>query len=96
MTLVTEPSFALSVFRVEVPTGVENSLSVQNRLTVELYESVQALKDIVITKTLLNGVSAIRFAVGSLATERRHVDHAFELIQSEAERILAESCKKQD
>ena len=90
LSLVTEPSFALSVFYVVAPAGVADRLLVQNTLTVKLHERVEALKDIVLTKTLLNEVSAIRFAVGARATEEKHVDHAFELIQSQTERLLAE------
>lgn len=91
LKLVTEPSFALSVFHVEAPAEVEDKLPTQNTLTVKLHERLEDLKDIVLTKTLLNGVSAIRFAVGSRATEKRHVDHAFDLIHSQAEQILAEN-----
>ena len=90
LSLVTEPSFALSVFHVKVPATLGDELATQNNLTIQLHERLEAMKDIVLTRTLLNGISAIRFAVGALATEERHVVHAFELIESEAKRLVAE------
>lgn len=56
-----------------------------------LHERVEAPKDTVTTETLLNGVSVIRPYVGALTTERRHIERAFELIQLQAECLLAES-----
>lgn len=91
LSLVTEPSFAISVFHVKLEVSPEEELVVQNKLTIQLHERLEAMKDIVLTRTSLNGIVAIRFAVGALATEEKHVIHAFELIQSAARCIVSEN-----
>ncbi|KAI5119405.1 hypothetical protein M0805_005948 [Coniferiporia weirii] len=89
--LMTDPSFALSVFSMQVPKTAVDKAAAQNDLTYKLYNKLSARKDITITKTALNGMLCIRFAVGAARTEERHIDTAFELILDEARRVAAES-----
>lgn len=67
-----------------------SKLDMQNKLTAYLYKKLEGRKDIVLTKTLLNGVLSIRFAVGSSRTEERHIDVAFQTIIKETRAVIAE------
>ncbi|KAH8114437.1 pyridoxal phosphate-dependent transferase [Phellopilus nigrolimitatus] len=89
--LLTAPSFALSVFCVQAPEGVANKSGIQTILTQKLYEKLSARKDIAITKTELNGIFCVRFAVGAARTEERHIDAAFSLILEETRKVLSET-----
>ncbi|PAV17055.1 aromatic-L-amino-acid decarboxylase [Pyrrhoderma noxium] len=89
LSLVTAPSFALSVFQVRAQEHVADKAAAQNALTQKLYEILDARNDISITKTLLNGVLSIRFAVGAVRTEERHIDYAFQLIQEQAKNVIS-------
>ncbi|KAJ3485385.1 hypothetical protein NLI96_g5001 [Meripilus lineatus] len=89
-TLITEPSFALSVFRLEPPSlPAEQASQVSKKslddLNRDFYSRVSACPDILITQTLINGMFCLRFAVGAVRTEKRHIDQAWALLQSHAE-----------
>lgn len=86
---MTAPSFSLSVFQVRAQEHVADKAAAQNALTQKLYEILDARNDISITKTLLNGVLSIRFAVGAVRTEERHIDYAFQLIQEQAKNVIS-------
>lgn len=88
LRLAANPSFALSVFCVRVPDGTPDSALIQNELTLKLSQQLSARKDMTITRTVLNGVYCIRFAVGAERTEERHVDAAFSLIIGEARQVM--------
>ena len=90
LKLVAQPSFSLSVFCVRVPDGIADAVLVQNELTLKLAEQLSTRKDITVTKTVLNGVYCIRFAVGAERTEEKHVDAAFYVITDEARRVLVD------
>jgi aromatic-L-amino-acid decarboxylase len=84
-SLVTPPSYALSVFRLD-PKGNQpldtESLNELNRL---FYGRISARNDVLLTQTELNGIFCIRFAVGSARTEESHIRRAFDLLCAEAE-----------
>ncbi|KAI5119401.1 hypothetical protein M0805_005944 [Coniferiporia weirii] len=90
LTLVTTPPFALSVFRMKAPGGTKYKAVSQDDLTQKLYERLDGRLDIAATKTVLNGIFCIRFAVGGALTEERHIDEAFKKIVDEARRVLAD------
>ena len=85
LALVTPPSYALSVFRLE-PADKQaldtDSLNDLNRL---FYTRISSRNDILLTRTDLNGIICIRLAVGSARTEEKHIQQAFELLCAEAE-----------
>lgn len=96
LSLVTPPSFAISVFHVHVQADdAERKDTLQSALTGKLYKRLEARKDIVLTKTVLCGKFCIRLAVGSSWTEERHIDAAYQAILSEARMVVAENASLQ-
>ena len=89
LSLVTPPSFALSVFRL-VPAGMQGSLSLEalNELNRSLFGRLSARQDIMLTPTNLNGIFCIRLVVGAARTEELHVRNAYEVVAEEAEGVL--------
>ncbi|KAF8893891.1 pyridoxal phosphate-dependent transferase [Infundibulicybe gibba] len=92
LKLVTQPSLALTVFRIEpkpLDSSEEASISADslNDLNRLFYGRISARHDILLTQTLLNGVFCIRFAVGAARTAETHINQAYELLLKEA--ILA-------
>jgi aromatic-L-amino-acid/L-tryptophan decarboxylase len=86
--LVTPPSYAMSVFRLE-PKGIEQSNVVSlNNLNRLFYERISARSDILLTRTELNGIFCIRFAVGAARTDETHIQRAFDLLCTEAESAI--------
>ncbi|KIM79842.1 hypothetical protein PILCRDRAFT_10021 [Piloderma croceum F 1598] len=86
--LVTPPSYALSVFRLE-PKGIEQSnVESLNNLNRLFYERISARSDILLTRTELNGIFCIRFAVGAARTDETHIQRAFDLLCTEAESAI--------
>ncbi|KAH6914247.1 aromatic-L-amino-acid decarboxylase [Coprinopsis sp. MPI-PUGE-AT-0042] len=91
LELVTEPSLALSVFRL-VPTGTPRpSTEDLNTLNRALFSRLSARKDLMVTQTSLNGEVCIRFVVGSALTTTEHVTRAYEIFEQEAEAALHSS-----
>ncbi|GLB37364.1 putative pyridoxal-dependent decarboxylase conserved domain containing protein [Lyophyllum shimeji] len=92
LSLVTPPSLALSVFRLEPkpksPDKPLLSLESLNNLNKLFYGRISARNDILLTQTVLNGVHCIRFAVGAARTEASHIKQACELLHKEAELTL--------
>ena len=86
---MTEPSFALSVFRLTPPIAESWDAPVQkqrlNNLNEEFYKRLSSREEIYLTKTKLNDVVCIRFAIGAVRTKQEHVDHAWAILQEEAE-----------
>ena len=82
LELVTEPSFSLSVFRLR-PPGSTSSMDGLNKLNRMFYGKISARHDILLTQTVLNGITCIRFAVGAYRTEAKHIDQAFQLLLDE-------------
>ena len=85
---MTTPSFALSVFHVKSHQPQEDRINAENDLTRKLYERLSTRKDIQLTKTSLNNVLCIRFAVGAAKTDKKHIEDAFNLILDETQRVL--------
>ncbi|KAM6502085.1 Pyridoxal phosphate-dependent transferase [Amanita muscaria] len=83
LELVTETSLALSVFRLN--PGRSNSINELNELNRMFYSRISSRNDILLTQTVLNGVTCIRFAVGAYRTEKKHIDQAFQLLLEEGD-----------
>lgn len=91
LELVTEPSLALSVFRINPCIGTTTySLADVNNLNHMFYDRISARHDILLTQTVLNGVACIRFAIGVLRTGERHIDQALKLLQDEGRIAIQE------
>ena len=94
-SLVTEPSLALSVFRL-VPQSEEADDQQQPALSLEslndlnrlFYGRISARKDIMMTQTNLNGIFCIRFVIGATRTTEVHVRAAYDILRKEAEATL--------
>ncbi|KAG6884999.1 hypothetical protein C0993_006650 [Termitomyces sp. T159_Od127] len=88
LSLVTPPSFALSVFRLDPKLKSvkqpQYSLETLNKMNKLFYSRLNARHDILLTSTVLNGVFCIRFAVGSSRTELSHIKQACDLLHREA------------
>ena len=95
LSLVTEPSFALSVFRLTPPSvtsGYHDKSQLEgvlNDLNKIYYDQISARPDILLTQTKLNGVFCIRFAIGAARTKEEHIDHAWSILQEEAQSAIA-------
>ena len=92
--LVTEPSFALSVFRLtpELPRGLTEAQQLEklNSLNRVYYGKLNARPDIYLTQTMLNDTFCIRFAVGAARTTKAHIDRAGEILKEEASVVVRE------
>jgi aromatic-L-amino-acid decarboxylase len=53
-----------------------------DQATRELLQAVNASGEVYLTHTVVNGRYAIRLAIGSVQTERRHVEAAWQLLSS--------------
>jgi aromatic-L-amino-acid/L-tryptophan decarboxylase len=87
LTLVTPPSLALSVFRLQ-PKSQDLSEQDLNSLNQTLFKRISARPDIFLTQTILNGVNCIRMAIGASRTTETHIHDAFKLISEESELTL--------
>lgn len=91
-SLVTQPSLALTVFRLvpqlkadDQPVLSFESLNDLNRL---FYGRISARNDIMMTQTNLNGIFCIRFVTGATRTTEAHVRAAYDILCKEAETTL--------
>ena len=91
---MTEPSFALTVFRLTpaLPASLSatEQLTQLNALNRTYYAKLNARPDIYLTQTQLNGTFCIRFAIGAARTTLAHIDRAWAILQEEAEGAQAE------
>jgi aromatic-L-amino-acid decarboxylase len=76
------------VFRLEPPGKEALDIESLNNLNQLFYTRISARNDILLTRTELNGIICIRFAVGCFRTEEKHVQQAFNLLCAEAELTL--------
>ncbi|KAF8629833.1 hypothetical protein AX15_003200 [Amanita polypyramis BW_CC] len=85
LELVTEPSLALSVIRLNPRSATPRIYATTdlNDLNRVFYGRISARHDILLTQTVLNGITCIRFSVGAYRTQERHIDRAFQLLQEE-------------
>lgn len=89
LTLATEPSLALSVFRITPPEGEENfSADALNDLNARFFKAISLRDDIMLTQTSLNGRICIRLAVGCIRTEENHIKQAHEIVEREAAKVI--------
>ena len=58
-----------------------------NRLNAELLENLNMTGKVYLTHTKLNGTYVIRISIGHPEVEKRHVDAAWDLVLSEAEKL---------
>ncbi|KAI0826139.1 pyridoxal phosphate-dependent transferase [Irpex lacteus] len=94
-SLVTEPSFALSVFRLTPPSiasavnDKEKLEATFNDLNKDYYTRVSGRNDIALTQTKMNGTFCIRFAIGAARTQKTHIDRAWQILQEEAQATIS-------
>ena len=95
-SLVTEPSLALTVFRL-TPQGLTAPVSnghisaeALNDLNRAYYSRLSSRPDIMLTQTKLNDVFCIRFAIGAARTKKEHIDNAWTILQHEAEATISQ------
>lgn len=92
LSLVTQPSLALTVFRVSpVPESSDQAaLSTEslNELNRLFFGRLSSKADIMLTQTTLNGTFCVRLAIGSVHTTEKHVHEAFALVSEEAKIAL--------
>ena len=94
-SLVTEPSFALSVIRLTPPSIVsmesdkDKLEATLNDLNKDYYSRLSSRNDVALTQTKMNGTFCIRFAIGAARTKKEHVDRAWEILQQEAQATLS-------
>ena len=90
-SLVTNPSLALTVFRL-IPESTETASSLSfeslNELNRLFYGRISARNDIMMTQTNLNGIFCIRFVTGATRTREVHVYAAYDILCKEAEITL--------
>ncbi|KAI0703057.1 pyridoxal phosphate-dependent transferase [Cytidiella melzeri] len=93
-SLVTEPSFALSVFRL-TPAWITSAESDEtkreamlNHLNKSFYTRLAARHDIALTQTNLNGKFCIRLVNGAARTKKEHIEHAWYILQEEAKAAM--------
>ena len=93
-SLVTNPSLALTVFRLvpgsETDDQPASRLSFEslNELNRRFYSRISARNDIMMTQTNLNGIFCIRFVTGATRTTEVHVYAAYDILCKEAEATL--------
>lgn len=93
--LITEPAFALTVFRIKSPkAAVTEGASVlqpdeaSNALTKEVYELINSRGEIFITSTVIAGVYVIRVVSANPAAEEKYIRRAFEILVQTTEEVL--------
>lgn len=89
--LVTEPSLALLVFRLN--PSVEHLTDPElNLLNQQLHTRLNARYDVFLTQTILHGIEreifCIRFAMGGVNTTMEDVKTTWEVVRLEGEQVL--------
>ena len=92
LSLVTQPSLALTVFRVSPTPESSNQTALSteslNDLNRLFFGRLSSKTDIMLTQTTLNGTFCVRLAIGSPHTTEKHVHEAFALVSEEAKLAL--------
>ena len=78
--------FSTVCFR-HVPPGLVGNKSALNAHNAAIMDAVNRTGEVFLSHTKLRGRFTIRLAIGSLRTERRHVDRAWELLRTAAEEV---------
>jgi aromatic-L-amino-acid decarboxylase len=76
------------VFRLR-PRGWDPDDPRLDTLNERLLEGVRASGEMLVSQVSASGRFALRFAVGNVRTEERHVQHAWEILRAEALRLGA-------
>lgn len=69
---------------------LSSAQSKANALNRAFYARISARKTLLLTQTDLSGTFCIRFAVGAVRTEEKHIREAFDVLTEEAQATLAE------
>lgn len=87
LALVTQPSLALTVFRIAPKSASKAALSNEslNDLNRLFFGRLSSRTDIMLTQTTLNGVFCVRLAIGSARTTEKHITDAFDIVSKEAD-----------
>ncbi|KZV90786.1 hypothetical protein EXIGLDRAFT_837549 [Exidia glandulosa HHB12029] len=81
LQIFTPPSLSLVVFR------LRDSDEAANRV---FFGHLADRADVYLTHTEMNGKFCVRFAVGGVHTEEKHIRHAFEVVEEVAKRTIEE------
>ncbi|KAF9792658.1 pyridoxal phosphate-dependent transferase [Thelephora terrestris] len=90
LELVVPPSFSLSVFRIAPRAVPDISADELNELNELYYRNIDKRKDIMLTRTELNGVHCVRFVTGALETKPHHIESAFAICSETAKASIKE------
>jgi aromatic-L-amino-acid decarboxylase len=91
-TLFTPPAFALTIFTVNPlrsPKPTENAKLLQNAITKQVYEEINADGKIYLTSTFVDGTYAIRLVSGNPKIEPKYMIAAFEVFVNKVEEFKA-------
>ncbi|KAJ7594599.1 pyridoxal phosphate-dependent transferase [Mycena floridula] len=84
--IITPPSFALTVFRLEPESStVPHETESLNELNRIFFSRLSERNDILLSQTVLDGKNCVRFAVGSERTREQNIITAYEILKKEAE-----------
>jgi len=83
-TIITGPSYALTVFNIISKTGKKED---QDKLTMDVYELINKRGEIYITSSVVGGMYAIRVVSANPLAEEKYVDRAFEILVETAEEL---------
>jgi len=83
-SIISGPSYALTVFSVVSETGVKDE---QDKLTRDVYELVNKRGEIYITSTVVGGTYAIRVVSANPMTEEKYIQRAFEILVDTVEEV---------
>lgn len=77
--IVTPHPLSLVCFR---PLWTDLDLAAANQATMQLLERLNSSGQLFMTHCVVNGIVALRLAIGAPSTERRHVEEAWRAIQA--------------
>ncbi|KAG6557398.1 hypothetical protein Mapa_000667 [Marchantia paleacea] len=83
--MVAPRNFSLICFRLK---PLENDTDNGKTVNATLLEAINSRGDCFLTHTVLDGVFTLRMAVGSTRTELQHVNEAWTVINTEADRLI--------
>ena len=83
-SIITGPSYGLTVFNVVSPTGSKDE---QDKLTSEVFELINKRGEFYITSTVVGGTYAIRVVSANPMAEEKYVRRAFEVLVETVEEV---------
>lgn len=87
--LLSPVSLSLVVFRLR-PASLADDEVALDKLNRQLYNRINARRDIMLTQTLLGKVFCIRWAIGAESTRWEDVEGAWESVMEEVKGVLGE------